>query len=164
MSVCNKFPRWYSRSSGETFLWQIRCIQHSLKGAKAFFYFHRFCFWNNLCQRINVFPRWYSRSSGETFLWQIRCIQHSLKGAKAFFYFHRFCFWNNLCQRINVRWDRDYKTDRQTGLFQVSIPSILVPDPIILCISDRHYLVLSFFAVLERLAAQSKAQRKLQSG
>ena len=43
----------------------------------------------------------------------------------------------------------------------VSISSNLIPEPIILCNANPHYLISSFITALEGLATQSKAQMKL---
>ena len=63
--------------------------------------------------------------------------------------------------------ENSYKQTETTTWFgkhvpiSVSISSKLIPEPIFLCNANPHHLISSFITALEELAAQSKAQMKL---
>ena len=66
---------------------------------------------------------------------------------------------------IGLKEDSYRQTETTTWIgkpvpISVSIPSNMIPKPILPCNADPHHLILSFVTTLEGLATQSKAQMK----
>ena len=74
----------------------------------------------------------------------------------AIFDFESICFKEDSCKQTETTtWIGKHVS------ISVSISSNLIPEPILLCNANPHYVISSFITALEGLATQSKAQMKL---